>query len=79
MKRHSYRERDYAFGQVMLTLRTRIARITPAKLEHEYRIYRTGELLTEARSVLACVDRRGNIQRIPEALCAGWPEHRSDL
>ena len=51
----------------VLTLKTRIARVTPAKLEHEYRIYRDGELLTEARSVLACVDRKGIVQRIPEA------------
>ena len=26
-----------------------------------------GELLTEAKSVLACVDRHGNVQRIPDA------------
>ena len=41
--------------------------VTPAKIEHEYRLYRDGELLTEARSVLACVDRAGAVQRIPEA------------
>lgn len=50
----------------VLTLQTRIVRVTPAKLEHEYRLYRDGELLTEARSVLACVDRSGIVQRIPE-------------
>src|SRR5258708_36620121 len=52
----------------LLTLQTRIVRVTPAKLEHEYRLYRDGELLTEARSVLACVDRNGIIQRIPDWL-----------
>jgi len=51
----------------VLALKTRIVRITPAKLEHEYRVYRDGELLTEARSVLACVDRNGLVQRIPDA------------
>ncbi len=51
----------------LLTLKTRIARVTPAKLEHDYQIYRDGELLTEARSVLACVDSSGSVQRIPEA------------
>jgi len=51
----------------VLTLKTRIARVTPAKLEHEYRIYRDGELLTEARSTLACVDGSGDVQRIPDA------------
>jgi acyl-CoA thioester hydrolase len=50
----------------LLTLKTRVARVTPAKIEHEYRIYRDGELLTEARSVLACLDRKGCVQRIPE-------------
>ena len=51
----------------LLTLKTRVARVTPAKIEHEYWIYRDGELLTEARSTLACVDRTGAVQRIPEA------------
>ncbi len=55
----------------LLTLHTRVARITPAKIEHEYRLFRDGELLTEARSVLACVDRKGSVQRIPEAFTAG--------
>jgi acyl-CoA thioester hydrolase len=50
----------------VLTLKTRIARVTPAKLEHEYRLYRGDELLSEARSTLACLDRGGNVQRIPE-------------
>jgi acyl-CoA thioester hydrolase len=54
----------------LLVLKTRVARITPAKIEHEYRLYRDGELLTEARSVLACVDRAGAVQRIPEAFNA---------
>lgn len=50
----------------VLSLKTRISKFSPAKLEHEYKIYRDGLLLTEARSVLACVDRAGNVQRIPE-------------
>jgi acyl-CoA thioester hydrolase len=54
----------------LLVLSTRVSRITPAKIEHEYRLYREGELLTEARSVLACVDRAGIVQRIPEVFNA---------
>ena len=50
----------------VLTLQTRIVRVTPAKLEHEYRLSRDGELLIEARSVLACDDRNGMIQRISD-------------
>jgi acyl-CoA thioester hydrolase len=54
----------------LLVLKTRVSRITPAKIEHEYRLYRDGELVTEARSVLACVDRAGLVQRIPEVFNA---------
>ncbi len=54
----------------LLILKTRVSRITPAKIEHEYRLSRDGELLTEARSVLACVDRAGVVQRIPEVFNA---------
>lgn len=52
----------------VLKLTTRVSRATLARIEHEYRLTRDGELLTEARSVLACVDRTGVPQRIPEAL-----------
>src|SRR5579872_3961843 len=31
----------------LLTLKTRVAKVTPAKLEHEYQLYRSGELLTK--------------------------------
>jgi acyl-CoA thioester hydrolase len=54
----------------LLVLKTRVSRITPAKIEHEYRLSRDGELLTEARSVLVCVDRAGVIQRIPDVFNA---------
>jgi acyl-CoA thioester hydrolase len=53
-----------------LRLETRISRVTPAKLEHHYRLLRGDELLAEADSVLACVDRSGQVQRIPEDLVA---------
>lgn len=53
----------------LLTVRTRIVRITPAKLEHEYELVRDGKLLARANSVLACVDREGNVRRVP-----GMPE-----
>jgi acyl-CoA thioester hydrolase len=60
------RYRKPAHYDDVLTLLTRVARITPAKIEHEYRLSRGNELLTEAKSVLACVDRQGIVQRIPE-------------
>jgi len=50
----------------LLTLQTTLEKITPAKMHHKYRLYRAGELLAEAQSGLACVDRQGSIQRLPE-------------
>lgn len=52
----------------LLTLRTRIARITPAKLEHEYRLLRGETVLAEGKTTLACVDRQGNVQRMTDVL-----------
>ena len=52
----------------VLTLTTRIARQTPAKLIHEYELSRDGEVLCEAESVIACLDTEGIVQRIPDDL-----------
>lgn len=52
----------------LLTLETAIARTTPARLEHSYRLMRGTELLTEGASTIACIDGNGQVQRIPEDL-----------
>ena len=52
----------------LLTLETAISRVTPAKLQHHYRLLRGNELLTEGDSVLALVNGRGEVQRIPDDL-----------
>lgn len=52
----------------LLRLRTIIDRVTSAKLIHRYELYRDGELLATGQSTLACVDRHGELQRIPEEL-----------
>jgi acyl-CoA thioester hydrolase len=53
----------------LLTLTTRVLRLSPAKLEHEYLLRRGNELIARARTMLACVSRDGQIQRItPEVL-----------
>jgi len=52
----------------VLTLRTAVARITAAKIEHTYQVFRGEDLLTEGFSTLACVDRQGRVQRVPEWL-----------
>ena len=53
-----------------LVVRTEIMRITPAKIEHNYQVFRAHEKLAEAHVVLAVVDRQGKVQRIPDELCA---------
>jgi acyl-CoA thioester hydrolase len=60
----------------LLTLRTKIERITAVKIEHEYRLFRGEQLLATATSVLACVDREGKVQRVPETLTRCWEESR---
>jgi acyl-CoA thioester hydrolase len=58
----------------LLTLRTRLVRVTPAKLIHDYRLTRDdGTLLAEGESIIACVDRSGRVQRMTEELL-GLPQ-----
>jgi acyl-CoA thioester hydrolase len=52
----------------LLRLRTRIERITPARVEQTYRLFRDDILLATAESVLACVDRSGTVRRMPDWL-----------
>jgi len=58
----------------LLTIHTRIARITPVKIEHEYRVTRGGDLLAVGHVTLAVVDRQGSVQRVPEWLVDGERE-----
>ncbi|MFK7819480.1 MAG: acyl-CoA thioesterase [Planctomycetaceae bacterium] len=52
----------------LLDLTTTIARITPARIDHEYELRRDGELLTTATSTLACVDGDGVVRALPDEL-----------
>lgn len=58
----------------LLTLVTRVEKVTPAKIEHSYRLLRGEQLLASATSVLACVDREGRVQRVPEVIAAHRPD-----
>jgi len=49
----------------LLKVHTRLTRMTGAKMEHEYRVLRDGELLAVGHATLAVVDRSGRVQRIP--------------
>jgi acyl-CoA thioester hydrolase len=50
----------------LLRLVTKTRRVTAVKLEHEYQLFRDEELLVEGSTMLACVDRDGEICRVPE-------------
>jgi acyl-CoA thioester hydrolase len=50
----------------LLRLHTRTRRVSAAKIEHDYQLFRGDELLAEGESTLACVDREGRVQRTPE-------------
>ena len=62
----------------LLMLKTRIDRVTPAKLEHSYELSRGSTLIATGRSVLACVDRQGQVQRITPEILYGFPEALPD-
>ncbi|WP_425399792.1 acyl-CoA thioesterase [Aeoliella sp.] len=55
------------FGDT-LDITIRIQRARGARIDHEYLVHRDGLLLAEGSSTLACIDREGNIQRLPEYL-----------
>jgi len=52
----------------VLRLRTRVARITEAKIEHEYELFRGSERLALGRVTLAVVNRQGEVQAVPDWL-----------
>ncbi len=51
-----------------LTLRTAVVRTTNVKIEHSYELYRDDVLLAEGETTLACIDRNGRAQQMPDAL-----------
>jgi acyl-CoA thioester hydrolase len=55
----------------LLRLRTTIARVSMAKIEHEYELFRGDECLAVAHVTLAVVDRNGKVQPVPEAWMEG--------
>ena len=52
----------------LLTIRTTVTRVTHVKIVHAYQVLRDGLLLAEGHSTLACVDREGRPQVLPESL-----------
>jgi acyl-CoA thioester hydrolase len=58
------------FGDT-LRIVTTIERATPARIDHSYRVLRDEVLLAEGKSTIACVDRSGMVQRMPDFLVDG--------
>ena len=58
-----------------LILETTCSLVSAVKVEHVYKLTSSGDgvILAEGQSVLACVDRTGKIQRVPEFM---HPEHK---
>ena len=52
----------------LLTLETTLARVTPVRIEHAYRLIRDGQVLAEGDSTLACVDKEGRLRPLPEEI-----------
>jgi len=54
----------------VLLIETLLTRVTHTRIDHTYRVVRKsdGQLLAEAETTLACVDRDGHLQRIPDGL-----------
>ncbi len=57
-----------AYYDDLLTLRTTVERVTLVKIVHKFEVFRDGVLLAEGHSTLACVDREGRPQALPESL-----------
>jgi len=55
----------------LLRLRTTIVRVTPAKIEHQYDLFRGDESLATGHVTLAVVDRAGKVQPVPEWMLEG--------
>lgn len=55
----------------LLTLRTTVERVRMARIDHRYELYRGETLLAEGNTTLACVDREGRVQALPECLRVG--------
>ena len=52
----------------VLTIRTTVERTTAVRIDHRYEVRCDGRLVAEASSTLACVNREGRPQVLPERL-----------
>ncbi len=59
--------RPAKFGD-RIRIRTKVVRATMARIEHRYEVFIGLQLIAEATSTIACVDRQGTIRRMPDFL-----------
>lgn len=52
----------------LLTLRTTVVKTTMVRIDHQYELFCGAQLLAEGNSTLACIDRDGRPQALPEFL-----------
>ena len=55
----------------LLTVRTTVEKTTMVRIDHRYEVFCEGQLLAEGSSTLACMDRDGRPQVLPEFLREG--------
>jgi len=68
LTRLEVRYRKPAHYDDLLTIRTTVERVTFVRIDHRYEVFRDGELLAEGSSTLACVNREGRPQALPDFL-----------
>jgi acyl-CoA thioester hydrolase len=49
----------------LLTIKTTVTRRTPVRIEHLYEVSCEGRAVAEGKTTLACVDRNGKLQAMP--------------
>lgn len=50
----------------ILNIKTTVARTTPVRIEHTYEVTCAGRSVAEGKTTLACVDRAGKLQALPD-------------
>ena len=52
----------------LLTIRTCVGKQSAAKIEFEHTVFRGDQILAKGRTVLACIDKEGHVQRLTDVL-----------
>jgi acyl-CoA thioester hydrolase len=60
----------------VVSLRTRLVKLTRARIDHEYEMGVEGRPVCQARTTVACVDRAGRLQPVPEEIYRLGPAGR---